>query len=462
MNFLFSAVMRCWLLFASFVIGAAGIVQAEQVAFPGAIGYGANAHGWRGGDVITVQTLEDSGEGSLRACVEREGPRICVFQVSGTIELDSELRVASDVYIAGQTAPGDGIQLKLRNSIRSPILIKNANDVVIRYLKVRPGPSVEESSTVDGITIENAERVYIDHVSVMFATDENLNVHVSGGTSADITIANSILAFGLEKANHPKGRHSKGALICSHEGENNDCGRITLARNLFAHNRDRNPDLKATDLGPIEVINNVFYNAGSQIGEFYNNLGTARINYIGNVAVAGPNTRKEPRFAVEAFLLDEANPLKIFADDNLAFSCKRKAPFSILDPVAENQQLDAPAPLSATPRFAGNATRLRVLETVGDQIRDRRKPDALDALVLHHVRECGGRIIDDPSSDLGGWPEVPIGTGLPDGDQDGLPDIWEVHRPWLDPNDPDDSKLNVPDSHMSNLEYYLAVLAADI
>ena len=120
---------------------------------------------------------------------------------------------------------------------------------------------------------------------MMFASDENLNIHVSSGISADVTVANNIIAFGLRNSNHPKGAHSKGALICSSEGDGNECGRITLARNLFAHNRDRNPDLKATDIGPIEVINNLFYNFGSQNGEVYNHLGNLRINYAGNVAI---------------------------------------------------------------------------------------------------------------------------------------------------------------------------------
>ena len=441
--------------------GVAGIAASEPLAFPGAIGFGAGAVGWRGGEIITVTTLEDTGEGSLRACVERDVPRVCIFQVSGTIELDSELKVGSNLYVAGQTAPGDGIQLKLRNSMRSPLVIKNVHDVVIRFLKVRPGPSVKESAAVDGITIENSERVYIDHVSGMFATDENINIHVSGGVAADVTIANSILAFGLDNASHPKGRHSKGALICSFEGENNACGRITLARNLFAHNRDRNPDLKATKIGPIEVINNVFYNPGSQFGEFYNSLGDIRVNYSGNVALAGPHTRKERRFAVEAFLLKSDNIIEIFAQDNIAMDCESGEPFEILDSVALTHQVQTPTDPIVSPLMPAKDTLPYVLETAGDQIVGKRDPDALDALVIDHVRRCGGQIIDDPLGDLGGWPELTADRVRADSDGDGLPDAWEARRPWLDPYNAQDPWSTLPGTQVSNLEHYLARLAGD-
>ncbi len=440
----------------------AGPGMAETVAFPGAMGFGAGATGWRGGEVIAVTSLENAGEGSLRACVEREGPRVCVFEVSGTIDLDSELRVAANLYVAGQTAPGDGIQLRLRDSQRSPLLLKNTHDVVIRYLKVRPGPSPDESASVDGITIENGQRIYIDHVSVMFATDENINVHVNNGTSADITIANSIIAFGLEKANHPKGRHSKGALICSSEGAMNDCGRITLAGNLFANNRDRNPDLKATSLGPIEVVNNVIYNPGSQIGEFYNSLGETRINYIGNVIQAGPETRKDRRVAIEAFLPDDSNPLEIFVDDNIANDCKGEADVALLNAAAADSRADAPVGPVASPLLPSSETLAHVLRTVGDRIDGRRGPDALDALVLRQTQECRGRIVDDPIADLGGWPTIAPAEAPPDSDGDGLPDAWEAEHPWVDATSPDDVWAIAPGLEMSIFETYLAERASDL
>ena len=56
------------------------------LAFPGAEGYGAYARGGRGGKVLWVTNLNDSGPGSLREAVEAKGPRTVLFRVGGVIE----------------------------------------------------------------------------------------------------------------------------------------------------------------------------------------------------------------------------------------------------------------------------------------------------------------------------------------------------------------------------------------
>ena len=139
-------------------------VHTQQVAFPGAEGFGAFATGGRGGTVYEVTNLNDSGPGSLRAVVETEGPRIVVFRVGGTIELQESLKI-DDPYItiAGQSAPGDGITLKgYELRIRT-------HDVIVRYLRIRSGPSAAQ----DSVQLLGAERVILDHNSFSWATDEN-------------------------------------------------------------------------------------------------------------------------------------------------------------------------------------------------------------------------------------------------------------------------------------------------
>ena len=119
-----------WMVAIAFSQVAVGLVSAEDLpAFPGAEGYGAKTTGGRGGRVIAVTNLNDSGPGSLQAACEAEGPRIVVFKVAGTI--DGDVRIRHDhITIAGQTAPGDGITIKGNLGI-------DANDVIIRYLRVR-------------------------------------------------------------------------------------------------------------------------------------------------------------------------------------------------------------------------------------------------------------------------------------------------------------------------------------
>lgn len=438
-------------------------VPLNGQAFPGAQGYGAGAVGWRGGAVMAVTNLNNTGVGSLRACAEARKPRVCVFRVGGTIHLDSSLRLRSNIYLAGQTAPGDGIELRLRHSPHGPMVIKNAHDVVLRFLKLRPGIGISGMSTptIDAVTVENAQNVYLGNLSLMFATDETVNVHVSGRTSGDITLADSIVAYSLDNANHPKGRHSKGALICSDEGRNNRCGRISLIRNLFAHHRDRNPDIKATAHGPVEVVNNIFYNPISQFGEVYDLLGPTQIAYVGNLALSGPSTKSRVRSAVELFDWADEYEIAIWAQDNLAFrwkDCRERRAMAVLDAAALAHQSPEPIPLTLTPQPVAGleaALPLRVGDVLPDGAGHR---DRLDRLVLDDLAGCRGRVIDSPQ-ELGDWIELTPSTAPPDRDGDLFPDAWEAAQPGLDPDRPDDPWAQY--QGRAQIEIWLAALAGD-
>lgn len=439
---------------------ASGPVLAD--AFPGAEGYGMSADGWRGGKAVAVTSLQDSGPGSLRACAESMFPRICIFRVAGTITLNSPIMVRSDVYIAGQTAPGQGIQLRLGKSNHGPIIVKNANDVVIRFMKIRPGTGNMPSPTIDAITVENARRIYLGNLSLAYATDETLNIHVSSATSEDITLADSILAYSLDNANHPDGRHSKGALICSKEGRDYRCGRISLIRNLFAHHRDRNPDLKATSIGPVEVINNIFYDPISQFGEFYDLSGDTRIAYVGNLALTGPSSNSRIIAAVEMFDWTSGNSIEIWAEDNLAFrwrSCTTRLALPILDPVAAAHRAPDAIGLTITPMPA-SAVESGLRATVGDVLPDGSHRDALDLRVLDDLRNCRGRVIDTPSQ-AGGWPAIPAVQAPRDSDGDLFPDNWEAQRPDLNPNRVDGAWSDGNGNGIPAIEEWLAHLAGD-
>jgi len=137
-------------------------------AFPGAEGYGSKTPGGRGGTVIEVTNLNDTGPGSLRAALEASGPRIVVFRTGGTIKLATDIVVLNPlVTVAGQTAPGDGI------TVRGAAISLGTHDVILRNLRVRVGddPNGPEAGNRDGIRTDGssnklAYNIIIDHCSV--------------------------------------------------------------------------------------------------------------------------------------------------------------------------------------------------------------------------------------------------------------------------------------------------------
>jgi pectate lyase len=372
-----------------------------------------------------VTTLDDRGPGSLRACAEGSGPRVCIFEVAGTIEVDSTIAVGAEVYLAGQTAPGDGVQLRLGRSPDRPMMVRAANDVVIRHLRLRPGPAQEDSSSVDGIGIFDSHDVILDHLSVQYATDELLSIGTLRGSVFDITVQDSLFAWGLDRANHPKGKHSKGALICTLDGPG-ECGRISLVRNLFAHNRDRNPDVKGTSIGPVEIVNNVFYDPMSQFGEFYDDEGDLRINYIGNTALSGPSTRRtKVPHAVEIW--NDRSPtydVMVYVRDNIDGRHRRSGwePDELVV-LPDHRRYLAPEPFSplTVEALAAEAALERVVAHAGATAPTR---DPLDRQVVEDVVNRTGHVISDPA-EVGGWPSLGSGAVPVDSDGDGMPDQWE-------------------------------------
>ncbi|SPJ23664.1 pectate lyase family protein [Palleronia abyssalis] len=433
-------------------------VTALAQAFPGAVGYGKGADGWRGGRVLSVINTAPEGPGSFRACAEATGPRVCLVRVGGTVVLDRPIRVRSNVYIAGQTAPGDGLQIRLDGQGATPLVIKNAQDVLVRFLKVRPGPTDTPNANVDAVTVENSQRVYLDHMSLSFATDETFNIHASRGLTADITLARSLLSFSLDRSSHPKGRHSKGALVCSFDATATGCGRITLWRNLFVHHRDRMPDVKASAVGPVEVVNNVFYNPISQFGEYYNLMGDTRIAHLFNVALPGPSTKADPPPAVEVFMLG-SEPLALRAPGNLSYGgpCFTDPGVRVLGPTARSKR-DPSVPLSQGLPILPAADVVRaVVPMAGDHLHR----DTLDIRALDDLRDCTGKVIDQVSQ-VGGWPALPTAAPDPDSDGDGLPDAWEAAHPGLSIDTPDDPWANDPTTGLPFIESYLSMLAGDL
>lgn len=219
-----------FLLLASSIAAA----RAQQLAFPGAEGFGRYATGGRGGSVYIVTNLNDSGAGSLRDAVSKSD-RIVVFAVGGIINIDSRIVVQKRVSILGQTAPGDGITV-----YGNGWSFSNADNAIVRYIRIRMGKGGDSGK--DGITIAEGSNMIFDHVSVSWGRDETFSI---SGDVSNITIQNSIIAQGLET-------HSCGGLMQTEQGG------VSLFRNLYIDNQTRNPKVKGVN----EFTNNVVYNWG--------------------------------------------------------------------------------------------------------------------------------------------------------------------------------------------------------
>lgn len=223
-------------------------IRAPQLAFPDAEGMGKYAQGGRDGDVYHVTNLDDAGKGSLRFGINSaKGPRTIVFDVDGTIELESRLTISNPyLTITGQMAPGEGITITGQT-----VQVHDTHDVIIQFLRIRPGdkrPLSPESH--DGLAIRRSHDVMIDHVSIAWAIDENLSLF----ESENVTIQWSIISESLVDSLHPLGHQGFANLT---QG-----GAVTMHHNLFAHHNYRMPRIKDAD---VDFVDDVIHQTGSTI-----------------------------------------------------------------------------------------------------------------------------------------------------------------------------------------------------
>lgn len=373
----------------------------DKPAFAAAIGFGAKSQGGRGGRVIAVSTLADSGPGTLRACIEATGPRICVFRVGGVIRFVGRPPFISNPYItiAGQTAPGGGITLAHSGAVggRTPLVVKDTHDVVVRHIRVRNDRIGEERGSEDSITVEKSSFVVFDHVSASWARDELVNGYEDNDY---ITLSNSIFAWGIP-------RHDKCALLASHPA---DRQHFSFIGNICAHSGDRNPDVNFPPGSCIEVINNVLYNAKSEFAEVWETWGGTPVSLVGNSFVAGPDT-KQDAVGIVRQTIGSKGAASIYMADNVFIGR-----FSHVAPSAASHARAAPpCRLTVTPLKAA-AGYEAVLKKAGAWPRD-----SLDRQVAEDVRLRRGRIVKAP----GTIPAIASAAPYPDNDGDGMDDRWE-------------------------------------
>lgn len=394
---------------------------ASLPSFPGAEGFGARATGGRGGEVYHVINLNDSGPGSFRDAVSK-GPRIVVFDVGGYIELKTPVSVASNITIAGQTAPGDGIGLR-----NQQVSFSGSTNVIVRYIRVRKG--VAPPAGKDGIGIEKGRNMIFDHVSVSWGQDEVFSIN----NSHSMTVQHSIIAEGLLP-------HSMGGLI--------QWNTITMHHNLYAANNDRNPKAK----GVIDFVNNVVYNWGSW-GLVGDSAGRSDANVVANYFIAGPATKRLDlavgRTNANWHMFMGGNYLDINRNGLLDGRMLIRADVHVKDPQSpvtwQERRYDYPPVKTES---APDAYR-RVLASAGAS----RVRDAIDRRIVEDVARQTGKIITNPD-EVGGFGTLKGGVPPTDTDRDGMPDAWERANK-LNPKNGTDARGDADGDGYTNIEEYI-------
>lgn len=469
--------------YAEFMIPSHEDAHGQILAFPGAEGGGMYTTGGRGGKVIHVTTLADSGPGSLRAALAESGKRTIVFDVAGLIALKSQLNISKgDVTIAGQTAPGDGICIKDFTTQVS------ASNVIIRFVRFRPGEA-SMSDSADGIWGRYNDNIILDHCSMSWCIDECASFYAN----RNFTMQWCILTESLKVSVHDKGSHGYGGIW---GGKN-----ASFHHNLLANHDSRNPRIDhpqiygsyvSTHRGNVDYRNNAVYNWGSNStygGE------DGWFNIVNNYYKPGPAS-KDRKYFVDAYASYVKDGVT-YADKypELYMSGNVHTAYDALSAANDescvywhngasydhyNTVLASPLTLSGpssqdiytTTHTAADAF-ARICEWGGaslsrDSVDERACSDAKSGKATYTDGGNGSKngIIDTPSA-VGGWPTYEATASdlekVKDSDGDGMPD-WFEDQFGLDKSKPEDGNAITLDSYgrYTNLEMYLHYLVRDI
>ncbi len=382
------------------------ISAQQRLAFPGAEGFGKYTSGGRGGKVYIVTNLNDHGPGSLREAVEAEGPRIVVFEVDGTIHLESGLSISNDdITIAGQSAPGDGICLA-----DYPLSI-NASNVIVRYIRCRLGDKITRDSDGLGGGRYGQKNVILDHLSVSWSIDECLSIYKTENLSVQWCLVSSSLSH----SRHTKGSHGFGGIWGGYNA--------SFHHNLLANHSSRNPRFSSVEgTKNVDYRNNVVYNWGYKAA--YGGGREGNINFVYNYYIPGPATTNPrqflsvsddgtSRYFVKGNVV-EGQP-DITADNRLGVGGKNPDVA-----VISNEWPYEPIKMHPMDKLVD-----AVLEDVGCSF----SRDSFDKSVIKQARTrtaiWGKNGIVDTPDDCGGYPVLKHKKPKTDRDRNGIPDRWE-------------------------------------
>lgn len=396
--------------------------NSQQLAFPGAEGFGAYATGGRGGTVVHVTNLNASGPGSLADAVSQPN-RTVVFDVGGVIDIKGQnLTIASNLTIAGQTAPGEGITI-----YGGRVIMSNSSNVIMRYIRMRGSISMPEDKCT--LTMDYCDNVILDHCSISWGRWDN--VHIKDANN--ITYQNCIISEGIEPQRF-------GAIT---DGTRN----WTISHCLWTNNKSRNPKMKCY----LQYYNNVVYNYGIGIVGGH----SAADNYqdvMNNYFITGPSSGSSNKYFDQWTETDHLYSTGNYTDDNRDGKLNGRliTDYNGATPM-QQPNLKCQAPMNLEP--AEDAF-YAVMEHAGAS----RVRDSHDLRIIEQLASLGtkGAFIAN-EQDVGGIGTLAGADAPADSDGDGMPDEWEK----ANGTDPDKADANgdADGNGYTNIEDYVNSLA---
>lgn len=396
--------------------------NSQQLAFPGAEGFGAYATGGRGGTVVHVTNLNASGPGSLADAVSQPN-RTVVFDVGGVIDITGQnLTIASNLTIAGQTAPGEGITI-----YGGRVIMSNSSNVIMRYIRMRGSISMPEDKCT--LTMDYCDNVILDHCSISWGRWDN--VHIKDANN--ITYQNCIISEGIEPQRF-------GAIT---DGTRN----WTISHCLWTNNKSRNPKMKCY----LQYYNNVVYNYGIGIVGGH----SAADNYqdvMNNYFITGPSSGSSNKYFDQWTETDHLYSNGNYTDDNRDGKLNGRliTDYNGATPM-QQPNLKCQAPMNLEP--AEDAF-YAVMEHAGAS----RVRDSHDLRIIEQLASLGtkGAFIAN-EQDVGGIGTLSGADAPADSDGDGMPDEWEK----ANGTDPDKADANgdADGNGYTNIEDYVNSLA---
>ena len=504
---------KCFLTLVAALTTVMSGAQTGAPAFPGAEGHGRYVTGGRGGQVIHVTNLNDSGSGSFREAVKGSNKKIVVFDVGGVIALKSNLNIGANTTVLGQTAPAPGITLRYFT------VNPNGNNIIIRYLRFRRGQEKDVNDGADASTARHFTGIMLDHCSLSWSIDEVASFYDNN----NFTMQWCTIGESLNNAGHGKGAHGYGGIWG---------GKLaSFHHNLICHVNNRSPRFNgarydwtgytsnklyneykwenAVQAENVDFRNCVVYNCGNGC---YGGPGGGKINMVNNYYKTGPaaTTNRLTTVTVGASGNSEGYPkywtmtsryylsgnrinstqnagwnYVSYDDGTYLINGKRYSP----DPNHYNganetyvknnagtdcicMQLDEPTYTGEVTTHTAEQAYEKVLTYSGaslvqDDVDARYFTEARNGTATYtgSVTNQKGRI--DLVSDVNGYTEANFGTGSRDAsfdtDKDGIPDAWETAN-GLNPNDATDAVTYSldPAKYYMNIEVYANSLVQDI